>query len=397
MSIYVDIKKSYKDFTLEVAFDSAGGTVGILGASGSGKSLTLKCIAGLISPDEGVIRVGGRTVFDSAAKIDVPPQQRDVGYLFQSYALFPHMTVYRNIAEAARCRSHRARGKAPTPGWRDGTGATADGSSGAGAHPRTAARASDVDTLVRSLLERYELTGFENRYPAALSGGQQQRVALARIFAYEPEILLLDEPFAALDAFLRENMQAQLIRILHEYEGDALLVTHSRDEAYRICPQLVVMRLGRILARGKTSEVFARPEDVVTARVTGCKNLSAIRPLPDGSVYAEDWGCTLDLGKDSGLRPEHTHIGVRAHFFTDAPGTQTGRCCQIPVEVEEVMDGAFDRTVILRVKSQAAEHPASYYKAGAYGRLWWICDRKTKVEGIQTIYIDRQDILLLRS
>jgi molybdate transport system ATP-binding protein len=217
------IKKSFKGFALDVDFESGDGALGILGASGSGKTLILKSIAGLITPDEGRIAIGDRVIFDSAARIDVKPQQRGVGYFFQSYALFPHMTVQENIRIAVN-------------------------------------RADDddrqLDEIVSCLAERYQISGLEHRYPVSLSGGQQQRVALARIFASRPEAVLLDEPFSALDSYLRGNMQDELLRAMESYRGRFVLVTHSCDEAALICDSIVTISGGKITHFGGVDDTF---------------------------------------------------------------------------------------------------------------------------------------------
>jgi molybdate transport system ATP-binding protein len=413
----VDIKKHYKDFTLEVSFHNEEGTLGILGASGSGKSLTLKCIAGLESPDEGVIVSGGRTLFDSAAKIDLTPQERNVGYLFQSYALFPHMTVRENIAIAVRERA-----------WNK----TSDG-----ARNKASDKAKDKEAFIDGLLDRYELTGFGDRYPAKLSGGQQQRAALARIFAYGPELLMLDEPFSALDAFLRENMQIELLRIISEYDGDVILVTHSRDEVYKICDKLLIMDRGRIVANGGTRAVFADPASVTAARVTGCKNISRIRRLSERRLAATEWGIELETGRS--IKDEHTHIGVRAHDFSPARASRpaaperfsenaasvhafpAGRLPEnaaaahvfpagglpadkssadgfplneFPVTVEGVFDGPFEKTVLLRAGGEA-DSAAGGEAGGARGIIRWICSADEDVSDVDRLLLGGGDILLL--
>ena len=171
MAIHVEIEKSFKGFSLKTAFDSKSSATGILGASGSGKSMTLRCIAGIEKPDKGKIIINGRTVFDSEKKINLKPQERRIGYLFQNYALFPTMTVKDNI----KC------------GFRGEKGTQ--------------------DAKVADFVKRYHLDGLENRYPSQLSGGQQQRVALARMMIGEPEAILLDEPFSALDGYLKDTLQ----------------------------------------------------------------------------------------------------------------------------------------------------------------------------------------------
>ncbi len=178
MSLQVDVKKKLGNFSLEVAFQTEGRWHGILGASGCGKSMTLKMIAGIITPDEGRIVIGDRVLFDSAAGINLSPQKRRTGFLFQNYALFPNMTVEKNIA-CGLCDGDKAK--------------------------------------VYELIETLQLHGLEKRYPSQLSGGQQQRVALARCLACEPQLIMLDEPFSALDEFLKERLQQEVKRVLQNY------------------------------------------------------------------------------------------------------------------------------------------------------------------------------------
>ena len=216
MAISIDIEKKLKGFTLRVKLDSGTSRVGILGASGSGKSMTLRCIAGIEKPDRGRIVLGGRTVFDSEKKIDLKPQERRIGYLFQNYALFPTMTVKENI----RC------------GFRGGRKVS--------------------EGLIADYLKRYQLEGLEDHYPSQLSGGQQQRAALARMMIGEPEVILLDEPFSALDGYLKDVLQKDTQRFLGDYPGDMLRVTRIRDEAVGCRRRLMVLQDGKALTYGKT-------------------------------------------------------------------------------------------------------------------------------------------------
>ena len=193
MSLTVDIHKQLGRFSLDAAFRADGGTLGLLGASGSGKSLTLKCIAGIERPDRGKILLNGVTLFDSERRINLPPQKRRVGYLFQNYALFPNMTVRQNILCGIRWERDRAR------------------------------RAAEF----RRVVELLHLQGLEEQRPDQLSGGQQQRTALARILVSRPELLMLDEPFSALDEHLRDQLQIQMKKLLDAFDGDILLVTHN--------------------------------------------------------------------------------------------------------------------------------------------------------------------------
>lgn len=356
MSLRVDIKKKYKGFNLEVSFTNNGESLGILGASGSGKSMTLKCIAGLIAPDEGIISVGNRVLFDSAANIDLKPQQRNVGYLFQNYALFPNMTVRDNINIAYRGDK------------------------------------SKLTETVDALLSLYGLSELSNRYPVHLSGGQQQRAALARIFAYKPELLLLDEPFSALDTFLRESMQVELKRIIKSYEGDVVMVTHSRDEVYKICNRLMILDNGEAAALGNTKDIFLSPGNVRSARITGCKNISPIQKTGETTFMATDWNIELDAGIP--LKEEHTHIGIRAHDFniikeSDAEAIEN----IIEIEIDEIIEGLFEKNIMFR--SSSIKHDSLKEKDDS--KIWWTCNRYKPTEGVKYLSINKRDILLLGS
>lgn len=279
------IQKRLKGFWLDVSFTAGRGCLGILGASGCGKSMTLKSIAGIITPDEGRIcfREGAQVVFDSKKKINLPPRKRRVGYLFQNYALFPNMTVEENIMS----------GLGKELGY---------------------CLASQRQKRAGEMMERFRLTGLEKRFPAQLSGGQQQRVALARILAYEPGALLLDEPFSAMDSYLKEKLRLELARVLMDYEGASVLVTHDRDEAYQLCSHLILMKEGKVLAAGETRELFQNPMTREAARLTGCKNISPIRRLGTHKVQALDWG-NLELEIDRPVGEKVYAIGIRAHDF----------------------------------------------------------------------------------
>lgn len=226
MKLLVDIKKDFGSFVLEASFETDDLITGFLGSSGSGKSMTLKSIAGIVTPDEGTIILDDTVLFDSKKKINVRPQDRKVGYLFQNYALFPSMTVKKNIM----CGLVREKDKAE--------------------------KMRKYENSIRLL----HLEDLENRLPSQLSGGQAQRVALARIIVSEPNLLLLDEPFSALDAFLRRNLQKELMEVLQNLGKQAILVTHSAREVRRMCTRLFVMKDGKIIRRGETEDVFIDPQ-----------------------------------------------------------------------------------------------------------------------------------------
>lgn len=356
MSLHVDIKKKYKGFSLEVAFSNTGESLGILGASGSGKSMTLKCIAGLVTPDEGLIKVGDRVLYDSAAKIDIKPQFRNVGYLFQNYALFPNMTVRNNINIAYRGEKEK------------------------------------LTETVDALLSLYGLSDLADRYPVHLSGGQQQRAALARIFAYKPEVLLLDEPFSALDTFLRESMQVELKRLIKSYEGDVVMVTHSRDEVYKICNRLMILDSGESAAFGDTDDIFSAPGNVRSARITGCKNISRIKKTGDFTFYAIDWG--FELSSTNPIDDSYTHVGVRAHDFNivDDPNTFEKENL-LEIQIQETIEGLFEKNIVFRSKD--VEVQPGLDKDDSL--IWWTCNRFKPTSGVQYLSVNPEDILLLHT
>ena len=306
MRLQVDIHKDFGKFQLDTSFETDSGQVtGLLGASGCGKSLTLKCIAGIEKPDRGRVVLDGKVLFDSDAHINLPPQKRRVGYLFQNYALFPNMTVAQNIAVGVQ---HKA------------------------------ARQETVNRLISS----FYLEGQEHKYPRQLSGGQQQRVALARILASGPEVLLLDEPFSALDSYLKWQVELELADILSAFHGPVLFVTHNRDEVQRLCQQVCVLDHGRSQAVMPVHQLFEAPRTLSACLLSGCKNVSRARPTADGRVEALDWGVTLD--PERALPEGLTHIGVRAHYIRPVEGPGPNR---LPCRVERVVENVFSTVVML--------------------------------------------------
>ena len=259
MRLCVDIEKKLGAFHLRAQFEAQDGTTALLGASGCGKSVTLKCIAGIMTPDRGRIELGERVLFDSERKIDLPPQQRRVGYLFQQYALFPNMTVEQNILCGIR-REHRAEKKA----------------------------------LLAEKIRMFRLEGLEKKHPAQLSGGQQQRVALARILSSEPETILLDEPFSALDSYLKWNLELELADLLAGFGGPVLWVSHDLGECYRNCRSVCVMEDGKTGTVTGMDEMLRCPESVSAARLAGCKNFFAAEEN-NGAVYLPEWDLTLPI------------------------------------------------------------------------------------------------------
>lgn len=207
----VQIYKKLAEFDLDVSFQVDDNILGFMGASGSGKSMTLKCIAGIETPDQGRIVLNGRVLFDSEKKINVPIQKRNVGYMFQNYALFPNMNVYENISVGLRAR-----------------------------------KVKDVDIVVQKVMQQFRVFELASRYPKQLSGGQRQRVALARLMAYEPDVLLLDEPFSALDEDLKKNLLQELKSEL-QISKPVIFVSHDKEEVNELCDLKYKIKQGEII------------------------------------------------------------------------------------------------------------------------------------------------------
>ena len=273
--LMVELRKRVAGFQLEIAFHTQETTLGMLGASGAGKSMILRCIAGIETPDAGKIVLNGRVLFDSKRKINVPSCDRNIGYLFQDYALFPHLTAGENIAFALSSGQSLA--------------------------------LSEVVPHLAAL----HLSEFKHRYPHELSGGQQQRVALARALASQPQLLLLDEPFSALDTHLRNQIEKFMVTRLATYKGRTVLVTHNLEEAYRLCEQLMIVEQGQLSTLRPKHQILENPATVSIAQLTGCKNFSQVKSQGLEQVFALDWNCPLQILEP--LLPSQTQVGIRAH------------------------------------------------------------------------------------
>ena len=344
MSLSVDIRKHLGDFSLDVQFQAADAPLALFGASGCGKSVTLKCIAGILRPDEGRITLDGRVLFDSAARIDLPPQQRHVGYLFQQYALFPNMTVRQNIAAAVRRKDRR-------------------------------------ETLVPELLRRFRLEDKASLRPRQLSGGQQQRTALARILASEPSAILLDEPFSALDSYLRSQLEIELAEFLSDFQGPLLWVSHDRGEVLRNCPAICVMEHGRSQPVTTAQDLMHRPATEAAARLSGCENFSDA--AVDGQqVSLPQWGITLPISRP--VPAGRCRAGIRARSVRHVPdGTPGAFSCT----VVRVMPDAFDHTLLLRPVHAAPDAPLL--------RMAYLAGGSIPAEGSpMAISLSPEDILL---
>ena len=313
MSIFVDIEKTLGSFRLKMAFEAGNETLALLGASGSGKSMTLKCIAGIEKPDRGRIVVDDVVLFDSEKHINLPPQQRHTGLLFQNYALFPNMTVLQNIRAGANREPDRKKREA----------------------------------MVAAIMDSFGLTPLAHHLPSQLSGGQQQRTALARILVSNPNILLLDEPFSALDNHLRFRLEQEVRQLIGRFGKTVVLVSHDRDEVFRLADSIAVVSDGSIDAVGSKSEVFHNPQTRMGAMLTGCKNISAVEILDENHIRATDWGLTLEVPE---IPADTKAVGVRMHDIRPGAGKNTFRC-----RVVEEIENPFSYTILLqRVNSTGA-------------------------------------------
>ena len=346
----VQLKKKLKNFDLDMDFSTESGCLGILGASGCGKSMTLKAVAGIVTPDSGKICTESKVFFDSENKINVPSQKRRVGYLFQNYALFPNMTVEQNIMAGiiGGCKDKKL-------------------------------SKTDMQKKVHELIERFHVSGLEKQYPFKLSGGQQQRVALARIIASDPEILLLDEPFSAMDSYLREELQIELKNHLKDFEGCSIIVSHDRDEIYKLCKKTMIIDEGKNVELKDTKQLFADPVHVATARLTGCKNISKVTKTGTNTVFATEWN--KEFVVDSKVNEDVKYIGIRAHDFVPVYD-ESDLENLIEISICDVTETPFEKTVLFR----NGDNPN--------GSMWMKLSRETG-QIPNKVYVDKKNILLL--
>jgi molybdate transport system permease protein len=329
MGLEVDIEKQLESYALRVSFRANDEPLSILGASGAGKSMTLRCVAGLERPDRGRIALNERVLFDSERKIDLPARERRVGIVFQKYALLPNLTVEENI----------------------GFGLD---------HLPRAEREAKVQMYVGDA----HLQGLEKRLPGQISGGEQQRVALARALAVDPEALLLDEPLSALDTYLRQQVERQLAQTLAARRGTTLFVTHNIDEAYRVGSEMLVLSRGEVVAFGRKRQIFDHPPTMGVAHLTGCKNLSEARAISPGVVEAIDWNCKLNVARGS---EQGKHVGIRAHHITfQEDGAGSAEVNSFPCWVVSTSETPFRVTVYLRLNSSPGAGDGPHLQAELY-------------------------------
>lgn len=327
----VDVECGLGGFALKVAFTSVNGAVGLLGASGAGKSMTLRIIAGVTTPDRGRIALNDRVLFDSDTKHNLPASARRIGVVFQDYALFPHLTVAENVGFGLRKLAKLER-----------------------------------DSEVERQLALLQISDLASRYPREISGGERQRVAIARCMAVHPDALLFDEPFAALDPHLRRQTEEQLRRALANYDGSVVFVTHDMEEAFRFCTDLLVLDRGSVIASGPKHQLFEDPRTVVAARLTGCKNIVRAARVSETGVSVPAWGCELVSAKPIGANL--THIGYRSHqirFSLDGGGENVFPCWLVSAS-----EAPHEMTLYLRLHRSPEPGDAAHLQADVPKDVW---------------------------
>lgn len=333
MSVDLHIKKNFGRFKLNIEYRGESRRIGILGASGSGKSLMLKSIAGIETPNYGFVNIDGRVLFDSRNKVDIAPQKRKTGYMFQSLALFENMSVEKNIKAGIK---------------------------------------KDADVKAREIMEDFGLSELADRLPSQLSQGQRQRTALARIIASEPEVILLDEPFSSLDSYMRDEMQTNLINTLKYFKGTVITVSHSYDEIYALSDELIVIDNGKICTYGKTDDIFRKPPDRISAVLTGCENIAAVK-YRNNKIYIPDW----DIELTSDIKNAE-YVAVRANSFLLE---DNGNSICLDVAEPKVKKGPFDNTIFFKPSERAV------------GK---ICFKISPYDNIpDKIYLDKSNLLII--
>ena len=289
-------EKEFKNFKYSVSFSSDEQITALFAPSGSGKTLTLQMIAGLQKPDRGEIEVNGKVLFCSQRGVNLPPQKRNVGYLFQDYALFPHMTVKENILFASK-----------------------------------------DEKLFTEIVELLEIADILEKYPEQISGGQKQRVALARAIMRRPEVLLLDEPFSALHKELKESLYGELLSIIKQFDQKAILVTHDFEEVLKLSQKVVILNRGKTVQEGTPEEVFNFPKNVKIARLLGHKNFLKGKVLDPGekfTVVELKGGVRIKCRSRNRLRKEESVIvSVLPLSVAFSPGVESN---SVNVLVKEV-------------------------------------------------------------
>jgi molybdate transport system permease protein len=330
-TIEIDVEKALKNFSLQVAFETGQGAVGLLGASGAGKTMTLRMIAGIVRPDSGRIVLNDRVLFDSATGRNISAARRRIGVVFQDYALFPHMTVAENVGFGLSALEEEER-----------------------------------QERVAKQLESMHIAELAGRYPKEISGGQRQRVAIARCMATEPRALLFDEPFAALDPHLRRRMEEQLRETLAGYKGAVIFVTHDMEEAFRFCTDLLVLDSGRVVASGPKHQLFERPQTVAAAQLTGCKNIADAWRVGANRIAVGAWNCELETAEP--VPHALTHVGLRSHQIVFQRASKDPNT--FPCWLVSTSEAPHEMTLYLRLHTLPRPGELAHLQADVPKELW---------------------------
>lgn len=351
MIIKANISSKLDKFNAKFSFESSSDRIGILGESGAGKSLLLKFLAGIYNPDKGEIWLDDKCLYSTEKKINVKPQDRNIAYMFQNYALFPTMSVRQNIEIVVKGTREEKKEKAD------------------------------------KLLKKFHIQELAGRKPGELSGGQQQRVALARVLAYEPAIILLDEPFSALDQGLKEILQLELENMLKDYAGKVIMVSHSMEELYKFSNELMVVSDGKIVEKGNKQELFHSPKTVKAARLIGINNILKVKPLEKNQIKLVNWDLSIEVLKRD--VNNISSIGIRDEGFIpiwekDYQGTNI-----IDIKVVDIYESMNQVKVFFNVSDGLEEN--SRYK--------FILDRKIyELKGIPSkLKIDLDKLIYFES
>lgn len=328
LSLSVNLEIQFLDITLCPSFQAGPELVVIFGPSGAGKSVTLRALAGLVTPIEGQIQLANRVIFDASRGINLPPQKRNVGYVPQNYALFPHRTISENIAFGLNNLDRQVR-----------------------------------DLRVKEFLATMHLENEADRKPGEVSGGQQQRVALARALAPRPSLLLLDEPFGALDEPIREHLRNEIRSLQQRYEIPIILVTHNLEEAYTMADQLVVIESGEVAQAGPRDDVFRRPISPSVGKLMGMDNIfeAKITTSNDGETTLTWTGIDLHVdGRLESVSGESVVFGIRPEeieltLHPSHEGVQIG-------------DNRF-QCVLINDQSRGSDHDLSCRISGSDGSM----------------------------
>ena len=312
--------------------------VALLGVSGGGKTTLFNVISGILKPDSGQVFLDGEEITGSPGK---------VSYMLQKDLLLPYRTIEDNVALPLIIKGEK----------------------------KKAARSQ-----VQPYFQEFGLEGTQKKYPAQLSGGMRQRAALLRTYMFSQKIALLDEPFSALDSYLKEELQFELKQHLREFGKTTIIVSHDRDEIYKLCDRTMVMGQGEILVSKDTKELFEQPERVIAARLTGCKNISRAKKCGMHKVYAMDWG--VELTVDRKVSEKITHVGIRAHDFHPADASSHDSENKIPVAVDREVRAPFEWTILFRNRENPKEN------------MWMKMERE-QTQIPQWVQVDPKRILLL--